>query len=175
MENQQTSTKQIMLNFGLYSGIAAIIISAINYAIGNIYDPHWWVAVASSIVAIALIVLGIKNVKELNDGYLTIGEAIKTGLGIAVIGGIISVIYTFIFTSYIEPDFYVQMGEVAQQKLLDEYPNFTDEQLESAQAMASKFTNPTMTAAFGLMGSLFFGFIVSLIAGAIMKKKNPEL
>ncbi len=175
MENQQTSTKQIMLNFGLYSGIAAIIISVINYAIGDIYDPHWWVAVVSSIVAIAIIVLGIKNVKDLNGGYLTLGEAIKTGLGIAVIGGIISVLYTFIFTSFIEPDFYTRMAEVAQQKLIDQYPNFTDEQLEAAQEMASKFTNPTMTAAFGLIGSLFFGFIVSLIAGAIMKKKNPEL
>jgi len=175
MENQKTSAKQIMLNFGLYSGIAGILISVVNYAIGNIYEPHWSFTVVGVIIAIALIVLGLKQIKELNGGFLTIGEAIKTGLGIAVIGGIISVIYTFIFTSFIEPDFYVRMAEVSQQKLLDEYPNFTDEQLESAQAMASKFTNPTMTAAFGLMGSLFFGFIVSLIAGAIMKKKNPEL
>ena len=174
MENQQKSTKQIMLNFGLYSGIAGIIISVINYAIGNIYEPHWWVIVVSVIVSIALIVLGIKSVKELNGGYLTLGEAIKTGLGIALIGGIISVLYTLIFTSFIEPDFYVRMAEVSHQKILDQYPNFTDEQLEAAEAMASKFSNPTMTAAFGLMGSLFFGLIVSLIAGAIMKNKNPE-
>lgn len=175
MENQQKSTKQIMLNFGLYSGIAAIIIGVINYAIGNIYEPHWWVFVVSIIVSIALIVLGIKSVKELNGGYLTLGEAIKTGLGIALIGGIISVVYQFIFTSFIEPDFYVRLAEVSYQKLLDDYPNFTDEQLEAAQAMASKFTNPTMAAASGIMGSLFFGLIVSLITGAIMKKKNPEL
>ncbi len=175
MENQQKSAKQIMLNFGLYSGIAGIIISVINYAIGNIYEPHWWVLVVSIIVSIALIVLGIKNVKELNGGYLTLSEAIKTGLGIALIGGIISVLYTLIFTSFIEPDFYVRMAEVSHQNILDKYPNFTDEQIEAANAMASKFTNPTMTAAFGLMGSLFFGLIVSLIAGAIMKKKNPEI
>lgn len=175
MENQTNSTKQIMLNYGLYSGIAAILISVVNYAIGNVYDPHWWVMAAGSIISIALIVLGIKKVKELNGGYLSLGEAIKTGLGIALIGGLISVIYTFIFTSFIEPDFYKNMAEVSNQKLLEKYPNFSDEQLESAQAMASKISNPTMTAAFGLMGSLFFGFIVSLISGAIMKKKNPEL
>ena len=163
-----------MLNYGLYSGIAAIIISVINYAIGNIYEPHWWVMAVSIIVSIALIILGIKKVKELNGGYLSLGEAIKTGLGIALIGGVISVIYTLIFTHFIEPDFYERMAEVSQQTLLDQYPEFTDEQLESAMEMTKKMSNPMMTAAFGLMGSLVFGLIVSLIGGAIMKNNRED-
>ena len=38
--------------------------------------------------------------------------------------------------------------------------------------MTKKMSNPMMTAAFGLMGSLVFGLIVSLIGGAIMKNNS---
>ena len=175
MENQQTSTKQIMLNYGLYSGIAAIVISVLNYAIGNVYEPHWWVMVVSIIVSVAIIFLGIKSFKDSNDGFLSLGEAIKIGVGIALIGGIIGAIYMLIFTNFIEPDFYTKMGEVSNQKILDQYPDMSDEQLESAKAMAAKFQNPVMTGAFQLMGSLIFGLIISLIVGLILKNKREEV
>ncbi|MCK5637173.1 MAG: DUF4199 domain-containing protein [Flavobacteriaceae bacterium] len=175
MENQQTSTKQIMLNYGLYSGIAAIIISVLNYAIGNVYEPHWWVMAVSIIVSIAIIILGIKSFKDSNDGYLSIGEAIKIGVGIALIGGIIGAIYMLIFTNFIETDFYTRMAEVSHQKLLDDYPDFSDEQLEAAEAMAAKFQNPIMTGAFQLMGSLIFGLVISLVGGLILKNNREEV
>ena len=82
MEDQKSSTKQIMLNYGLMLGFISILISVANYAVGNIYEQHWAVSVVSILITIAVIVLGIKKVKELNSGYLTLGEALKTGLGV---------------------------------------------------------------------------------------------
>ena len=72
----QTSTKQIMLNYGLMLGFVSILISVANYAVGDIYKPHWAIQVVSLIATIAVIVLGIKKVKELNNGFLSLGDAL---------------------------------------------------------------------------------------------------
>ncbi len=174
MEDQKSSTKQIMLNSGLMLGFISILISVANFAIGDIYKPHWAVSVVSIIATIAVIVLGIKKVKELNNGYLTLGEAIKTGLGIALVSGLLFLIYFFVFTNFLEPEFYVRSLEVKEQAVLEMYPNLTDEQLEGAMAMQKKLNGPLFTSAILLIVSLFFGFIVALIGDLVMKKVEDE-
>jgi hypothetical protein len=175
MENQELSPKQIMLNYGLMLGFASILINVALYAMGKTYDPHWSVGVISIIISVVVIILGIKQVKILNGGFLSLSEALKTGLGIALVSGIISILYTLIFTNFIEPEYFARMLEVQQQKMLETYPNFTDEQLEASLAMAKKMSGPIITSAMVIIGSLFFGFIISLIGGLIMKKSDEEI
>jgi len=174
MENQTntTSTKQIMLNYGLILGITTIFISVTNYALGDIYKPHWSVQVISILVFIALIVIGLKKVKENNGGYLTLNQSFKLGLGIALIGAIISIIYTFIFAKFIEPNFMSNVMELRQQAMLQSNSSLTDDQIEKSINIMSKFFFPFLYGGI-FIGNLFFGFIISLIAGLIMKK-SPE-
>ncbi len=174
MEDQKSTTKQIMLNSGLMLGFISILISVANFAIGDIYKPHWAVSVISIIATIAVIVLGIKKVKELNNGYLTLGEAIKTGLGIALVSGLVFLVYFFVFTNFLEPEFYARSLEVKEQAVLEMYPNLTDDQLEGAMDLQKKLNGPVFTSAILLIVSLFFGFIVALIGGLVMKKVEEE-
>ena len=174
MENQKSSSTQIMLNYGLILGFVGILINVAVFAMGQTYDPHWGVAVVGIGVTIAIIILGIKKSKEMNEGYLSLGQALKMGLGIALISAIVGIIYTFIFTNYIEPEYYARMVEVQQQAILDKFPNFTDEQIEAANANVEKMTGPVFGFAMALIGSLFIGFIISLIGGLIMKKSKEE-
>lgn len=175
MENQEITPKQIMLNYGLILGFASILINVVVYAAGKTYDQHWSVGIVSIIITVAVIILGIKKIKELNNGFLSLSEALKTGLGIALISGLIAVVYTLIFTNFIEPEFFARMMEVQQQKTLEAFPNFTDEQLEASMEMAKKMSGPVMTSAIAIIGSLFIGFIISLIGGLIMKKSDEEI
>ena len=175
MENQTktTSAKQIMLNYGLILGFVSILINVTNYAVGDIYKPHWSVQAISVLVSIAFIVLGLKKLKESNEGYLTLAASLKTGIGIMLIGGIIGLIYTYIFMTFIEPNFMSNMMELQQQKMLETRPNMTDEQVEAAMGMAKKFSGFWVIAIAGLLWSVFIGFVISLISGLIMKK-TPE-
>jgi len=174
MKNQTTSPKQIMLNYGLMLGFASILFQVALYAMGKIYDPHWSIAIVSIVITSVIIVFGLKLVKQGNDGFLSLGEALKTGLGIALISGLVYVAYLFVFTSFIEPEYFTTMADVQHQKMLENYPQMTDEQLEATSAMTEKMSGMGMTAAFTLIGSLFFGFIISLIAGLIMKKSAQD-
>ena len=171
MENQANS-KSIILNYGLYLGIIGVFIHLAFYATGNLIKFGWLSGIIGFIAMIALIILGIKKFKTDNGGFLTFGQALKVGVGIAVISAVISTIYTLIFTNVIEPDFQAQMMEVQRQSWVD--AGMTDEQIEASEAMAEKFNSPFITTPLALVVSAFFGFIISAIGGAIMKKTEED-
>ncbi len=170
MENQVNS-KSIILNYGLYLGIASVLISLIMYALGMYLEQNWIAIILSFVIMIILIVLGIKKFKETNEGFLSWGQAVKIGVGIAIISGVISIIYQQIFINFIEPDFMNQMMEIQNQKMLD--AGYSEERIDAAKEMSEKMGTLT-DSAMSLIGTAFIGFIISAIAGAIMKESKEE-
>ncbi|MDO6812426.1 DUF4199 domain-containing protein [Tenacibaculum soleae] len=171
MENQANS-KNIILNYGLYLGLIGIFIHLIFYATGNLIKFQWITGVLGFVAMIALIILGIKKFKANTGGFLTFGEALKVGVGIAVFSAVISAVYTLIFINVIEPGFEAQMMEIQKQAWLDAGMN--DEQIEASEEMAKKFGGPAITIPVSIVVSAFFGFIISAIGGAIMKKTEED-
>lgn len=175
MEDQPKVTrKSIMLNYGLLLGFVSIVIALLNYVFGDLYNPHWIMIVASTVSSIAIIVLGIKKVKEFNGGFLSIGEAIKTGLGISLISALIYSVYVAVFFNFIETSYFENMALVQEQKILEKYPNLTDEQMEGALKNAAMFNNTGANITLTIIVSLFFGLIISFISGLIMKRTEED-
>jgi hypothetical protein len=174
MENQKTPSTSIMLNYGLILGFVSILLAVANFAFGNVYEPHWSMQVVSAAATIVIIVFGLKKIKEENINLLSLGEALKTGLGIALISGIVYVVYFFVFVNYIEPDYFANAQKVAEANIIETYPNWSDEQIENALEMSKKMSGFGMISAIIMIMSLFFGFIVSLIAGLIMKRTEED-
>ena len=175
MENQKTSSKSVMLNYGIILGFAGIILNLGLYAFGNVYKPHWLFAILGIGVTIAIIVLGIKKFKTQNSGFLKLGEALKIGLGIALISGIIGVIYMLIFANFIEPEHYKNIVEAQMNAALEINPDMSEDQIEASQKMLNMTSGPAIGSAIAIIGSLFMGFIISLIGGLIMKKSDEEI
>ena len=176
MEDQpQVSRKSIMLNYGLLMGFASIIVALVNYVVSeNLYEPHWLLMVGSLAVTIIIIILGIKKVKESNSGFLSVSDAIKTGLGISLISAIVYIIYLLIFYNMIEPEYFDNMVQFQEQMIIEKYPNFTDEQLEGAIKSSAMFANTGANITMTLIFSLFIGLIISLIGGLIMRKSDED-
>ncbi|MDJ0645047.1 MAG: DUF4199 domain-containing protein [Flavobacteriaceae bacterium] len=172
MENQQNpSRKSIMLNYGLYLGIASILLSVLNYSFGNTYEPHWSLNVLGIVLLIVFAVLGIKKFKEANGGLLSIGQALKTGIGITILGAIIFMVYFYVFAKFIEPEFIARTTELNLEKALERNPSISQEALD-AQENATKKYFFAFSFGFILIVNLFIGFVVSLIAGLVMQKKE---
>jgi hypothetical protein len=174
MEKQKTSAKQIMINYGLLLGFVGILISVLNFTFGNAYKPHWSISVISILILIVFIVLGIKKLKESNDGLLTLGEALKTGIGIVFIAALLSSLYMFVFAKFIEPSFVDNIIDVNRQNMLDKMPNVSDEMLTQQAEMTKKYFY-LFTIGSIIFFNLFLGFVVSLISGLVMKKTDEEI
>lgn len=172
MENQVNS-KQIIINYGLMLAGASILMSLIQYATGTHLEQSWTVAIIGFALLITVIVLAIKKFKSSNRGYISWGQAVKVGVGVAIISGLIGAVYQYVFMNFIEPDMLNLIAEKQQQTLLDQ--GYSEEQIEASIEMGKKFQGPGIMAAMSVIGSAIFGFIVSAIAGAIMKKdENSE-
>jgi len=172
MENQQKSTPKIALNYGLILGVLSVLIHVILFAMGKHLEQDWKISLISILVTTILIVAGIKKFKATNNGLLSIGQGLKTGISIALISAIIYIAYTMLFMHVIAPESMGQALEIASQKMIDENPNLSDEQIETAISMQEKFSSPTFLVPIMLVVSLFIGFVISMIASAILRKSE---
>ena len=173
METAKASVKKIALNYGVILALLSVVLSVILWVTDNHLDRPWWSMVLSFGIMIAVIVYGLKAFKKENGGFLSLGEALKAGLAISLIAGIIGTIFQYLFVTVIEPEFTAQMLELTRENMIDQNPNMSDSDIETAMGFTEKFMSPGVMAAFGIIGSLFFGFIISLIAGLIMKQNRP--
>ncbi len=171
MENQ-TNTKSIILNYGLYLGVLGVIVHLALWASGNVFELQWLNTTISFVAMIVFIILGIKKFKESSGGFMSWGQGVKIGMGIIMISAIITVLYTLLFTTVIEPDFQQQAMEIQQKAWLDS--GMTEEQIETFTESAKGFQGPGIMSAMILAFSAFIGFIFSAIISAIMKKSEEE-
>ncbi|MFK7832523.1 MAG: DUF4199 domain-containing protein [Winogradskyella sp.] len=167
MEEAKPPVKPIAYNFGLYLGLLTIAGLVILYAL-NI-ESHWIASVISTVATIAIYYVGISAYKKLNSNILSIGDGLKTGMGIALIGGLISGIYSIIHYGFLMPEFLAGKREEAIADMMSQNPNMQGEELEMGMKMIDITTTEFFIATMMLLGSLFFGFIVSLIIAAILK------
>ena len=170
METEKPSIKPIAYTYGLFLALISIAMLVIMY-VGNI-QKSWILSILSMVLTVVVFVYGIKTYKQKNNGFLTLGDAIKVGLAIAVIGGVISAVYSYIHYSYVYPEFIEMTLDEARLQIAERSPNMSEEQIEQTLEVSKMFTSPIFFSLMSVVGSLFFGIIISLIAGLVMKKEN---
>lgn len=171
MENQ-ASSKNIILNYGLYLGIASVLINLVVYATGDYLKPHWSVSVLGGVLMIGMIVFAFKKFKEINGGFMSWGQSVKIGVGLTVVSAIIVIAYQQLFQNFIEPEYMQQMMMMQEQAWID--AGMTSEGIDGAKEMMQKFQGPLISSAIGIVVAAFIGFVVSAITGAIMKQSAEE-
>ena len=171
MENQANS-KNVILNYGLYLGVASVLVGLIKYATGNLYVTEFYSTIISVLLLIVLVILGIKKYKSDNGGLLNFGQGVKIGIGLTLIGTIIIIIYYALLANVIEPEFMTNTIE-AQKVLYADSFGMTEGQIEEITKDAE---DNFFLSTFGgiLIFNLFLGGITALIAGAVMKKTEEE-
>lgn len=173
METQKASVKKIALPYGAVLGLITVLLSVIVYVMNLTYEQPWWQGALGFIAMIICIIIGIKTFKKDNGGFLSLGEALKVGLGISLIAGIFGVIYMLIFGNIIEPDFATNMLAATEDNMLEQNPNMTQEQIDMAMGISETMMSPLIISAMSMIMTLFFGFIISLITGLVMKVNRP--
>ena len=174
MESQTATVKKIALPNGVLLALTTIVISVIVYVMGMTYEQPWWQSLLNFAAMLWFVIYGIKAYKKDNSGYLSLAEALKTGLAITLIAGVIGSIFTYLFTTIIEPDFVMNMLEASRVKMIEDNPEMTQEQIDMAMSISEKMMSPGILTAIGVIASLFFGFIISLISGLVLKNNRPE-
>ena len=171
MENQKPTAGKFALNYGLMLGLLMIAIGVVTYVTGMALEGVQWPNIIYYIAFPVVIMYAISQYKKANANTLSLGEALKVGLSIAVVSAIVYLLYGLLFNYVIDPEFMGQMMDMQRDKML-ENPNMTPEAVEQSMKMVEMFTNPLIGSAFWIAMSAFFGLIYSLIGGLVMKTKS---
>ena len=174
MENQKITTAKTALNFGLILGGISLVYSLMLFFLDMHYQGETATSLIGYILLIGLVLWAIMHFKKNNDGYISLSEALKTGVGTALISAIIVCIYTIVMIQYLDPEFLDKSIEYQKQKLIQEKPEIPLEDVNKMFEMQKEFSGPFIISGFIIILNLFFGFLISLIVGLIVKKSKPE-
>ena len=174
MENSASKLKSHILQYGILLGVISVIFNLMLYFLDMHYTQESAAQWVNWFITISVTVLGIYNFRSSNEGFLGLGDTLKLGLGIGVIAALIAIAYTFVLLKYLDPDTIEKTMEITQNKLLDENPEMSQEQLDQIIEMQKKFSGIGVISTVILVMSLVFGFIISLITGLILKRNRPE-
>ena len=172
--SNKISTKQVAINFGLLLSAYNVMTGLLLVLLNLHYQNNSTIGLINLGVIIGVITYGIYQFKKSNDGYIKISEALKTGIGISLISGIISAIYSIVLVNVIDPDFIEKALEFQKNIMLEKDKNLTLENANKMVDLQKKLTGPLTTSGFIIIFNLFIGFIVSLIGGLIFNKSQIE-
>jgi hypothetical protein len=172
METNTPKIGKFSLNYGLILGGLGVIFGLMLF----LSDAHVSQSPVNSIISIAMsvgvIFWGILNFRKANAGLLSVGQAVKLGAGIALVSGIITVIWTLLLTNVLDPDFIAKNVDMTIAAAAEQ-GNLTSEQLQQQKEMSLQYWS-----AFAYPGILIFsvlmGLIIGLIGGLIFKKAAPD-
>ncbi len=172
MENQKPKTGKFALNYGLILGVLSIVFTCTLFAMDMHYKGGIPVLIVSILITLGVIIYALIQFKKANGGFMTFGEGLKVGMGLCLVGGIISIIFNLLLSNVIDPEMMTKQLEYGRIKM--EEAGLAQEQIDAQIEMSKKFSGPGMQATFGLIFIIFTGFVLSLIPTLIMKKEESE-
>lgn len=168
--------KNSIIKWGSISGLFLIISFLLSAQLTTTDNPNYELGevVGFSLIFLSLgcIFLGIKSYRDKNSGALSFGAALKIGTLISLFPAIAFVIYNWIYVTYLDPEFtetyYAHQLDKARTTM-----NAEDYAAYEVTTAAEKemFTSPVMQALVYFFTNFLLGFVVSIIAALIMKRK----
>lgn len=174
MKNQNITPAKVALSFGVLLGGVSVIFGLILYALEMHYQNDKTTSLIGYSFLIGIIILGMVYFRQNNNGFLMLSDALKTGVGIALISSLIVSLYTIVLTQYVDPEFLDKAIEFQKQKILLDNPEISVENINKMFDPQKENSGPFIISGFIIIFNLFFGFIISLIVGLILKKTQPE-
>lgn len=170
MTENQPSVMSVALKYGFITALVGIVYSLI-LMITDLGDNRWLSGLAY-IILIAGIVLAMKQYKALNYGYMSYGQGLGIGTVVSGIFGLLSGIFTWIYTTFVDPDYMDRMMLKQEAAMLEQ--GLSQEQIDAGMEVAQNFQGPLAMILGATIGAIVIGFILSLIIAAIMKNNRPE-
>ena len=174
MDNGASSIKSTVITYGIILGSISVVFQLMLFFLDMHYKNDSTAGIVSLIIMISVLLYSFISYKKINLGYLSLSEAIKIGLGVSLISALITIIYTQVLINFLDPETMQKSLDLSMDTMRSENPEIPQEALDTARSIQEKMSSPLIFSAVQIIFSLFFGFIISLIGGLVVKKSKPE-
>ncbi len=163
-----------VLNTGFLLAMVGIIFALAPSLLNTAENKGLGIAInmLSLFITVVIFFITLKKYREEElGGYMTFGRGFQFVFFASIIVAIVTSIFVFIQMKYIDPS---MMDAAMNQQMADmEKQGMTEEQMEVATKVTGFFKTPMAIGLITLVGQLFWGALIGVIYGAIMKKWPP--
>ena len=163
---------KIVLKNGLFGSliVSTLLLSVTFYMKANPEkEVSMFFGFAGMLLAFIFVVLGIKQQRDTNNGFISLGKAFLTGFWITLIISTLYVIVWLIIFYNFFPNFAEHYTDMAIAKASPDEVAQVTEEMNSFKEM---YKSPIMVILLTYMEILPLGIIFSLISALILKKKQ---
>ena len=147
--------KKTIITFGFLLAFSLTILDITMYYSGNLGKSNWSTSTIDLFLRILLICLGIHFFKKGNDGFLNLNQSVRVGIVIALIAGILELIWKVVFINIFDFSS-LQANSSSKKEVIEE----------------SIWNFPYLMKIIMFFGNLILALVISLLGGAIMQKNK---
>lgn len=166
---QNVSTARIALKNGIITGIVMMLLTTVINTTAQFTNT--WLSSLIYLILIVGIVLSMREFKSLNGGFMTYGQGLGLGTLTIAVGGFLSVVFSLIYSQFIDTTVQAQMLEQMREKF--EQQGMDDAMVDMMLEQSEKFMSPGLQFGIGMLTMVILGFIFSLVVAAFLRKNKP--
>ena len=161
------------IRYGLIGGLIFIVYGILVNLTGFGWPSSGLFQMLLSLLIVIVLYVGLLffAIRQHRDedlgGYISLGRSVLVGIVVAVIAGVLSSVFNYLYTTVVDPDLLPRM--IAELEEFMEDMGAPEEQIEKQIAGMT----PTKQLMQNIIYAPIMGGIVSLIIGAIVKKAPP--
>ncbi len=174
MENQNLELKKYILQYGALLGGISVVFGLMLFSLEMHYQNETSTTLVSIAITIGVIAFAQYSYRKDNEGFMSLSQGIKMGLGMAAISGLINVAYFLVLSNVLDPEMMNKALQMGMDQFLEQNPEASQDIINQVESMQEKFSGPIMTSSFIIVLNLFSGLIISVITGLIFSKSRPE-
>lgn len=171
MEEKVNVWKANLTN-GLILGLVGIVYSLIMYFMDLTFNQvQGFVYI---VIQIGLIYFLLKSYRDnYMHGQITYGQSVGAGVVMFLYSAVLGAIFMYILYTVIDSGLTEKQLAFFEEKMLTK--GIPQEAVDAGMALQRKIVKPEILAPFSIIGSLFWGTILSLIISIFIKKEGNPL
>ncbi len=168
---EKPSSSNISLKWGAILGLVLMLYSSVVYT-ASLFTQSG-IGVLQFGLVVAGLTLAIREFRTQNGDFLSIGEGVGVGALVSAISGLLSSLYNVFYTTFIDPGLMNRVMEMTREQM-EAQGKASDEQIDQAIEMMKSLQSPGLQIIFGVLGSVFFGVLLSLVIAAVLRRKKTD-
>jgi pheromone shutdown protein TraB len=172
--------KTVIFRYGLYSGLAIVILTAIHFFIlmpNASWETSEFAGYLTMILSMIFVFMGIRYYRDhVNNGFLSFTQGLKLGALIVLIPAICFALFDILYAKVLNPSWSDEYFGYYVEKIKASAPaDKVEEELQNLQKNKEMFSNPFIQ--FLLMAATVYviGLIVTIISALTLRRNKTEV
>ncbi len=167
MEETQPKIGKFSLNYGLILGGISVAFGLMLFSMDAHTSQDTSNTVIGIVLAVGVVIWALISFRKANAGLMSLGQAIKLGIGVCLVSGVIYIAYLLLLSNVLDTDFITKIAENTR-AAAQEAGVMTEAQIE--QQYQGTIDYFWISYPFILIGAIIQGLVIGLIGGLIFKK-----